>query len=308
METVFDDTFRTIQERMIRLLIPVINEVFKTSYGNDVEIELLYNEHHIPKKRTTDSHIRIGNKRYHIECQSNDDYTMVVRMFEYDYMIAMEHIAREKGRYKLIFPKSCVIYLRENKNTTSDLYLDVCMPDGGQITYHVPTIKVSDYSLNDIFKKGLLAFLPFYIMRYETDAVKIENSDELINKLAEEYEYICNRLEKVYEGCDKNDELVRLMELITHISNYIFQNQEKTRERIGDLVGGKVIDLNIDKQLKESYDKGESHGIEKGLEKGMEFVLSNGHTVDEVAKMFNATREAVTKVNNKRLKKLRSAN
>ena len=83
--TIFDDVFRTIAQKMPQLLIPLINEVFHTSYSEEEHFEQLRNEHY-EKYGTviTDSIIRIGNHIYHLECQSSKDKTMVIRMFEYD--------------------------------------------------------------------------------------------------------------------------------------------------------------------------------------------------------------------------------
>ena len=53
----------------------------------------------------------IKNKYYHIECQSNPDSTMEVRMIEYDFMIAHEHARKEKGTYVINFPESAVLFL-----------------------------------------------------------------------------------------------------------------------------------------------------------------------------------------------------
>ena len=90
--TIFDDVFRTIAQKMPQLLIPLINEVFHTSYSEKKPFEQLRNEHY-EKFGTvvTDSIIRIGNHIYHLECQSSKDKTMVIRMFEYDISIALEH-------------------------------------------------------------------------------------------------------------------------------------------------------------------------------------------------------------------------
>lgn len=43
--TIFDDTFRTIVEKMPELVIPLINEIFHTSYPYDVEVIQLRDEH-----------------------------------------------------------------------------------------------------------------------------------------------------------------------------------------------------------------------------------------------------------------------
>ena len=44
--TIFDDVFRTIAQKMPQLLIPLINEVFHTSYSEDEPFEQLRNEHY----------------------------------------------------------------------------------------------------------------------------------------------------------------------------------------------------------------------------------------------------------------------
>lgn len=59
--TIFDDVFRTIAQKILYLLIPLINEVFGTVYSDEQEFEQLRNEHYEKYgKAITDSIIRIG--------------------------------------------------------------------------------------------------------------------------------------------------------------------------------------------------------------------------------------------------------
>ena len=89
--TIFDDVFRTMMEKMTFLVVPLINDVFHTSYPADVEIVQLRNEYQrVDGEIITDSRLLIGNRIYHIECQSTDDTTMAVRMIEYDFATAVE--------------------------------------------------------------------------------------------------------------------------------------------------------------------------------------------------------------------------
>lgn len=93
--TIFDDVFRTMIEKMPYLAVPLINEVFHTSYPQDVPIIQLRNEHQQENGEIiTDSCLKIGDKLYHIECQSTDDTTMAIRMIEYDFSIAVEKCAQ----------------------------------------------------------------------------------------------------------------------------------------------------------------------------------------------------------------------
>ena len=72
--TIFDDVFRTMIEKMPYLAVPLINEVFHTSYPENVPIVQLRNEHQQENGEIiTDSCLKIAGKLYHIECQSVDD-------------------------------------------------------------------------------------------------------------------------------------------------------------------------------------------------------------------------------------------
>ena len=146
--TIFDDVFRTMIEKMPYLAVPLINEVFHTSYPEDVKITQLRNEHQQENGEViTDSCLLIGKKMYHIECQSTDDTTMAIRMIEYDFAISIEHAEKQGRRYRIEFPKSCVLFLRSSENTPDYLEADVAFPDGNTYLYSILTIKMADYTI-----------------------------------------------------------------------------------------------------------------------------------------------------------------
>ena len=198
----FDRTFRTMAEKMPELLIPLINEVFGTDYPLDEEVVQLRNEHQKDKDSiTTDSFIRIRNTMYHIECQSVNDNTMAIRMFEYDAMIAIENaVAKEKGIYKVFMPKSCVLYVRANETTPKDHQVIVVFPDGSEHTYQIPCIRCDEYSVEEIFTKKLLFFLPYYMARYQN--LKAADNRK-IQLLLDEVQDISDRLSAVAEDDQK---------------------------------------------------------------------------------------------------------
>ena len=179
--TIFDDVFRTMVEKMTYLVVPLINEVFHTSYPEDVKIVHLRNEHQMEDgELITDARLLIGDKVYHIECQSVDDTTMSIRMFEYDLAIALENRRKVGRRFFVEFPRSCVIYLRTTRNTPDVEEVELLFPDGQVCVYRVPTVKLERYTKDSIFEKNLLLLLPFYVMRYEDAAHTIgEDSERL---------------------------------------------------------------------------------------------------------------------------------
>ena len=168
--TIFDDVFRTMIEKMPYLAVPLINEVFHTSYPEDVKITQLRNEHQQEDGEIiTDSCLLIGKKMYHIECQSTDDTTMVIRMIEYDFAIGIEH-AEKKGH---------------------------------------------DFN----------------------------NNPELFQTLLNEYEEIRVNLEKELTETGKSELYTDLTKLIVKIADYIFREEDEVRKGLGDIMGGKVLEL-----------------------------------------------------------------
>ena len=242
--TIFDDVFRTMIEKMSYLAVPLINEVFHTSYPEDVKITQLRNEHQQKDGEIiTDSCLLIGKKMYHIECQSTDDTTMAIRMIEYDFAIAVENAEKQGRRYRIEFPRSCVLFLRSSGNTPDYLEADVIFPDGKTHVYSIPAIKMADYTKDHIFEKNLLMLLPFYIMRYEKKKHDMRKNLELLQILLDEYDEIRINLEKELTETGKAELYTNLTNLIVKIADHIFEKEEDIRKGIGDVMGGKVLEL-----------------------------------------------------------------
>ena len=242
--TIFYDVFRTMIEKMSYLAVPLINEVFHTSYPEDVKITQLRNEHQQKDGEIiTDSCLLIGKKMYHIECQSTDDTTMAIRMIEYDFAIAVENAEKQGRRYRIEFPRSCVLFLRSSGNTPDYLEADVIFPDGKTHVYSIPAIKMADYTKDHIFEKNLLMLLPFYIMRYEKKKHDMRKNLELLQILLDEYDEIRINLEKELTETGKAELYTNLTKLIVKIADHIFEKEEDIRKGIGDVMGGKVLEL-----------------------------------------------------------------
>ena len=267
--TIFDDVFRTMVEKMTYLIVPLINEVFHTSYPEDVEIVHLRNEHQLEKgELITDARLLIGNKVYHIECQSTDDTTMSIRMFEYDLAIALEN-RRKIGRKSYVeFPGSCVIYLRTTKNTPDVEEVEIKLPDGQICEYRFPTVKVERYTKEKIFEKNLLMLLPFYVMRYEESAHTIGKDSEKLQGLLKEYENIRINLEKELSLAGRSELYTDLNKLIVRISDYIFRKEEKVRKEVDEIMGGKVLQLESERLREEGMVIGEARGKAIGKAEG----------------------------------------
>ena len=286
--TIFDDVFRTMVEKLPYLTVPLINEVFETSYPENVEITQLRNEHQQENGEIiTDCCLKIGRKLYHIECQSIDDTTMAIRMIEYDFAIAIENAQKINRRYRIEFPRSCVIYLRSNKNTPDSLEVEVIFPDGKMHLYEIPTVKMENYTKDSIFEKNLLMLLPFYVMRYEKEAHNFSENPEKMQQLLNEYEEIRRRLNEELVEERKSDLCADLTDWIVRIADYIFRNEDAARKGINGIMRGKVLKLKSE-ELREEGREEERKLTARSLAK-------EGDSIEKIARVLHESEETIKK-------------
>ncbi len=245
--TVFDDVFRTIAQKMPQLLISLINEVFHTNYSEDEDFEQLRNEHYEKYgKIITDSIIRIDRHIYHLECQSEKDAEMVIRMFEYDISIALEHASDLGEIWEIEFPQSCVLYIRNHRSLPEYHTAIVKFSDGQTVTYQVPIIHAQKYTVNAMFEKNLLILLPYHILRYEHFLKSNKSNEKKLNQLLGDYRKINERLTDTCEKEKKSELYKDMICLIKEIADHVIPKGNEARKGMDDIMGGKVLTLPSD--------------------------------------------------------------
>ena len=269
--TIFDDVFRTIAQKMPYLLIPLINEVFQTNYSEDIHFQQLRNEHYEKfGKIITDSILQIENHTYHLECQSSLDGRMVIRMFEYDFSIALELAQKNNETFEIEFPQSCVLYIRNHRKRSLPDYHEaiVKFADGQQIVYRVPILRAQNYTVDSIFEKRLLILLPYHILRYESFLKNSGSNTKKLEQLLTDYQKISSALEQCTN--DKKSTLyIDMITLIEEIADHIIpKDNEKIRERLGDIMGGKILQLESERLLEKGQLLGEAKGRAAGQAEG----------------------------------------
>lgn len=264
--TVFDDVFRTIAQKLPQLLIPLINEVFHTNYSEDEDFEQLRNEHYEKYgKIITDSIIRIGRHIYHLECQSQKDSEMVIRMFEYDISIALEHASDSGEIWEIEFPQSCVLYVRNHRTLPQYHEAIVRFSDGQQVIYRIPIIHAQHYTVNDMFEKKLLILLPYHILRYEHFLRSNKTNEKKLNQLLDDYRKINERLTDTCEK-EKKSEFYKDM-IIKEIADHVIPKENEARKGVDEIMGGNILTLPSD-LIREERAAGREEGLATGLEKG----------------------------------------
>ena len=263
---IFDSVFKTMCEKTPKLLIPVINEIFKTDY-NEKELVTLSNNEHIKlnlKPIDTDSCIRIRDKYYHIECQSNPDGEMIIRMLEYDFFIALEKNRQLKDKDVIEFPQSAVLYLRNTSRTPNHLNVTVRFADGFEYPYKVPVIKVKEYSLQKILEKKLMFFVPYYIMRYENSSREMPLKPEEKRQIHEDYHKILETVRTL-----SSYEQEALLELIGAVLDSYKSLDKDVKEDVMNM-GVAILEFEHDKIYEEGKEEGRERGRKEGREEGRE--------------------------------------
>lgn len=274
--TVFDDVFRTIAQKLPQLLIPLINEVFHTNYSEDEDFEQLRNEHYEKYgKIITDSIIRISRHIYHLECQSQKDSEMVIRMFEYDISIALEHASDSGEIWEIEFPQSCVLYVRNHRTLPQYHEAIVRFSDGQQVIYRIPIIHAQHYTVNDMFEKKLLILLPYHILRYEHFLRSNKTNEKKLNQLLDDYRKINERLTDTCEKEKKSEFYTDMICLIKEIADHVIPKENEARKGVDEIMGGNILTLPSD-LIREERAAGREEGLVTGREEGLATGLEKG--------------------------------
>ena len=270
--TVFDSVFKTMVHKTPQLVVPFVNEAFGRNYPPSTPVIQFNNEHEGPRGTSIDDSVfRLGNKIYHVECQSTPDTNMVVRMIEYDFAIALEQALAAGEPYEMDFPSSCVLFLRHTANTPDTLSLKVNIPNGESFLYEAKVVKAQAYESEEIFEKKLLILLPYYLMRYERSLEQIAGDDVRTAQLVEECVDLNARLANT--ALDMGNRLLyeELIELIIRVSDHIMAHYEALRGKVRNAMGGEILELMHERAARlerEALAEGVKQGIEQGIEQG----------------------------------------
>ena len=290
MGNIYDGAFRTILNDCRKLIIPVINEIFREEYTGEERIEFLPNEHFLDqqdeadKERITDTNFRVIGKitkKYHLECESSlPDGKITICLFEYDAQIALDEGEVTEETLTVTFPNTAVLYLRNYKKTPDKMKYVIVTP-GGTVKYDIPLMKVQNYTLNDIFEKRLLLLIPFYIFSHEKNFPEYNSNEQKLAKLKSEYRYILERLDELeQQGVIGAFDKRTIIELSSDVVKEIAQKYGNVQKGVGDMMSGALIETEARKIL----NQGKTQGISETKKQTALRMLKMGKlTIEEIA-------------------------
>lgn len=301
--TPYDDVHRTMLNDCPWLIIPVVNEMFHKKHSEKEKVTVLNNEFFINKQdgeqaeRVTDTNFMIGSDRYHLECQSTPDGTIMYRMFEYDSQIALQSSEMRDGKLIVKFPSTAVLYLRHNQNTPDTMTMEIQVP-GASCRYPVPILKVQNYTIEEIFAKNLLFLIPFHIFTYEKEFSKYNSDEEQLEELTCLYGEIMEQL-NTYAIENRIDEYTKrtILDMSKKVLKHLAKKHANVKERVGAVMGGKILDY----EAKDILNAGRIEGRTEILIAQVKKKLDKNKTVEVIAEELEEKVEVIHEI----IKKIR---
>ena len=263
----WDEIMKALVYTMPEQLFPLIEEVYGITYPKGTSVQFLSTEQPVFPNNTEESFtsqfmdlsvLVAGTDYYHIECQMKNDHQMVIRMLSYDLHFAMQHCEAEQdatGEMILRFPRSVVLYPEKNGKIPDRLRCRIIFQDDSEHTYQVPTVKMQDYSMEEIQKKHLILFLPYVLLRLrpQLESRNRINKEELTS-LVNSVIVILN--EEVQLGNITELQQKDILELFNRASKKIFTHYPDYQREVSSMTELKIKTLSMqlaekDEQLAE---------------------------------------------------------
>jgi len=271
----YDNVFKTMKMKHKRLFISVINDVFSKNYPADAKVEILPSEGYLTENETPDGSkeieeqisdflVKIGSDVYLLECQSYDDGSMAIRIAEYAFIAARQSAAWDIGHATIPMPSFSVIYIKRTDRTPKTTTITFTFPDGQAVDYKSNNVILEELTREEIVKKKLFPYIPFYVARYEEAIASEGEIDQAVNDLI----YFRDEMIRLHQENELSDgEAIDLMGLVNTIITHI-TNGNKNEERLVNIMGGTVIELESERVIKQSK-------AQVIIEMGQEFGLND---------------------------------
>lgn len=132
---------------------------------------------------------------------------------------------------------------------------------GGTVCFDVMVLKAQRYSIDDIFDKGLLFLIPFYIFSHESRFAEYDADEAKLETLKNEYGDIVDRLDALQRKGQLSAYTKKaILEMAGKVVENIARKFENVREGVKSVMGGRVLEYEAKTILRQ--------GIEEGIKEG----------------------------------------
>ena len=280
LNTPYDSSFKSIVKKCPRLALFLINEMFfrtgliDEQYDGSELVELLDKELPDLEKGIVylmDLRLAVTKKqkrKFHMECQSTADGTIMLRMVRYETSTALEEAVYTSTEITIKIDDSGIVFLRSTRNTPNVMTVRLEVPQGKFVTYQIPVIKMQNYKVEDLIQRKLFILLPFVFFNYELELKKTPHDKMLYEKIQEVYNSIVDTLKNQEDSGILTAYEARILydAMLTVFSALGKTNQAE--QEVATIMGGRILEFSADKYFYAGEVKGRKEGEAKGRKEG----------------------------------------
>ncbi|MDD3368205.1 MAG: hypothetical protein PHP50_04840 [Lachnospiraceae bacterium] len=225
---IYDKILKRILSLSNLAIINLINGLFGTNHPLDSTVSF-------PRSKFTsitltgrfaDVLIVIAEKyHYHLEAQTVYDGMIVLRVFEYGALYAIDGA---KNGEAIRFPEPVVIYLKGSDNIPEKSSIKIEFGGQGSFVYEVKNYVYNRHSLQELNQRKMIILIPFHLLKLQ-DLIEKEPSKENLRILKELIEHdILNSIEANRQcGNISDDDSKQLCLLTEQLYQHIYAHYEE---------------------------------------------------------------------------------
>ncbi|SMB82640.1 conserved hypothetical protein (putative transposase or invertase) [Desulfonispora thiosulfatigenes DSM 11270] len=310
-----------------KVLIQMMNSLFKENFDvnmTDVTFEnneFISDEYDIIRG---DLFLKLSSQggkpyHYHIELQTTNDNSMIIRMFEYGFKKAKEVAKYNNDAETVIYiPRQLVIFIEQNSNIKDELKMRLIFPDGQDIRYTVPVMKYWEYDARTLINEKMYPLLPLQVfkLRYKMESLRKrdENKNNKTNlrkavlEAKREAEHIALEAKKLYEKDEINgDDLHKVLLAVGNLFEYLndkYGEDKKLVEEVFSMTRTLYDPVVAEKALARGELKGRKEGRKEGIKEGRKEERKNvarnllllGIEIDKIVEATKLSKEEIKKL------------
>ena len=135
----------------------------------------------------------------------------------------------------------------------------------------LPVMKLNCYGMDELFEKKLWFLLPFHGFCYEETFPESETDQDRREELTGIFREIRRRLDELCSSGQMNEcQKYRIIFCVNMVLQKLMEKYPNTRKEVLDVMGGKVVECEVDWILQRGIEQGLKQGLKQGLEQGLE--------------------------------------
>jgi len=303
----FDLMFKSIiKDASSSAVVHLINGIYKKNYPLNTQVTIepneLIKEH--PKsgkmeKIISDIIITLHSKdkkdTFLLEAQINDNLEMILRIFNYSTLIALEKrtVSDDGSCMKIEMPSPVVIYW-EASRTKDIVSVEIKFPNNKSVVYEIPTFKVLRHSVSELENMALL--LPFYILKIRKELEKKSTDSAKRKILSKKLGGYVIEIDKVFKRLVRNNYITAkdAAMLLRRLLNMNLELYGKYPEFVEvDMTLKQLVDTGIDEAIAKAEVKAEKRGLSQGLSRTAKAMKGSGEAMDKIMRYTGLSRREI---------------